>query len=74
MLLTNMDPENREKNEPCIQGVNSIIPKMFEIVACVIPDQSWKFHENLFINFTAMLLTDTSAASRRETAKQSNQV
>ena len=27
-------PENRKKN--CVQGVNSIIPKMFQIVPCVI--------------------------------------
>ena len=29
---------SRAKNEPCIQGVKCIIPKMFQIVAYVITD------------------------------------
>ena len=57
MLPTNMDP-NREK-ESCIQGVNPIIPKMFQTVPRVIASISLKFHENPLIDFTVMLLTDT---------------
>ena len=47
------------KNESCIHGVKMIISKMFQIVYFVIADLSWKFHENLLIYFTVMLLTDT---------------
>ena len=32
---------------------------MCQIVPCVIVDISWKFHENPFIYFVVMLLTDT---------------
>ena len=32
---------------------------MFQIVPCVTANLSWKFHENLLMNFTEMLLTDT---------------
>ena len=49
--LTNTDPGNK-KNRPCIQGVNRIIPKLFEIVPCLMSDLLWKmwqFHLNMNI-------------------------
>ena len=58
----------------CVQGVKPIIPKIFQIVPCVIAKISWKFHENPLINFTVVLLTNTFGAPRWETVKQSRQV
>ena len=68
----NTDPGNRKK-EPCAQGVESIIPKMFQIVPCVIAKIFWNFHENPLINFTMVLLTNTPGTPRWETVKQSRQ-
>ena len=53
------DPENRKKS--CTYRVKCNIPKMFQIVHSVISDQCWKFHENPFICFSEMSLTDTDA-------------
>ena len=64
----------RGKKDPCIQCVKLIIPKMFQIVPCVIAKISWQFHENPLINFTVVLLTNTFGAPRWETMKQSRQV
>ena len=64
-------PKNRKKVS-CIQGVTWIILKIFQIVPCVTVNLSWKFHENLPIHFTVMLLTDT-LLPRWETVKQSRQ-
>ena len=47
------------KKEPFAQGVKPIIPKMFQIVPCVIANISWRFHENPLIYFTVVLLTNT---------------
>ena len=55
-------------------GVKLIIPKMYQIVSCVIANISWKFHENPLIDFTVVLLTNTPGAPRWETMKQSRQV
>ena len=62
------------KREPYAPGVNPIIPKMFQIVPCVIANISWKFHENPLIDFTLVLLTNTPGVPRWETMKQSRQV
>ena len=48
----------RGKKRPWIQEVNCNIPKMLQIVACLMSNLCWKFHENLFIRFPVMLLTD----------------
>ena len=72
MLPTNTDPDN--KKGPYAQGVTLIIPKIFQIVPCVIANISWKFHENPLIDFTVMLQTNTLGAPRWETVKQSRQV
>ena len=61
MLRTNTDPE---KKEPYAQGVKPIIPKIFQIIPCVIANISWKFHENPLIDFTVVLLTNTPGAPR----------
>ena len=77
MLPTNTDPENKTqkiKKEPYAQGVLPIIPKMFQIVPCVIANISWKFHENPLIDFTVVLLASIPGAPRWETVKQSRQV
>ena len=50
MLRTYTDPEYRN---PCIQGVKPIIPTTFQIAPFVITDKSWKFHENVLMDFTA---------------------
>ena len=57
MLLTNKDPDNI-KHESCIQRFKRIIPKVFQVVSYAMIDLSWKFHENPFMHFTVMLLTD----------------
>ena len=58
MLLTNMDLENGKMN-PVSKGLKTSSPKCSSFFACVIADLSWQFHENPFIHFTIMLLTDT---------------
>ena len=73
MLPTTTDPGNRKK-ELCVQGVNPIIPQMFQIVSCVIANTSCKFHENPLFNFTVVLPTNTPGVPKWETVKQSRQV
>ena len=40
------------KKELYAQEVKPIIPKMFQLVSCVIDNISWKFYENTLIDFT----------------------
>ena len=56
---------------PCIQRVKRIIPKLIQVVACVITDLSWKLYQNPLIHFTVMLLTDTPT---RLYGRQSNRL
>ena len=35
------------------------MPQMFQIVPLITANLSWKFHENLLIHFTVMLLKGT---------------
>ena len=64
----------QKKKEPYAQRVKLIIPKMFQIVPCVLANISWKFHENPLIDFTVVSLTNTPRETRWETVKQSRQV
>ena len=63
-----------QKKEPYAPGVKPIIIKMFHTVPCVIANISWKFHENRWIDFTVVLLTNMPGAPRWETVKQYRQV
>ena len=47
---------NRKKY--CIQNAKGNIPKMFQIVSCTMAHLSWKYHENPFMCFSVMWLTD----------------
>ena len=53
--IVNKHGSRKWKNRSRIEGVYH---KMFKIVHCLISNLSWKFHENLFIRFSIMLLTD----------------
>ena len=59
--ISNKRRSRKWKNKSCIQVVKRNIPKTFPIVPRTMADASWNFHENPFIHFTGMLLTDTSA-------------
>ena len=54
--ITNKHGSRKQINRPRIQGVNLNIPKMFQVAPCVMSVLFWKFHENLFNRFSAMLL------------------
>ena len=56
-LLRNTD--SHDKNIFCIQGVTRNIPNMFQIISRIIVDLCWEVHENPFIHFTVMLVTNT---------------
>ena len=62
------------KKEPYAQGVKPLIPKMFQIVPCIIANISLKFHENPLIDFTVVLLTNTPGAPTLKTVKHSRQI
>ena len=49
---------------------------MFQFVSCTMSDQSWKFHESLFMRFPVMLLkTDkTDGQTDRQTDRQAGGV
>ena len=49
-----------------IQGISCNTPKMFLIVPCPMCNRCWKFHENPFIHFPVMLLTDTDSPENIE--------
>ena len=57
------------KKEPYPLGVKPIIPKMFQIIPCVITNLSWKFYEKTLIDFTVVLQLKTPGAPRWETVK-----
>ena len=58
MLKKKKDPENRQIN-PVFKGFNASPPQFSQMVPYAIADISWKFHENLFIYLSIILLTDT---------------
>ena len=47
-----------------MQGVNRNVPKMFQIAPCAMCVFFWKFHENPFNSFSAMLLTDMDSSEK----------
>ena len=53
------DQENGQIN-PVFKGFNASPPQFFQVVPYAIADICWKFHENLFIYLSKILLTDTS--------------
>ena len=57
MLLTETDFPEYIKMKSCIQWFERNNPQIFQLIPCVMPDLSWKFHEHPFIRFYAMLLT-----------------
>ena len=48
----------KQQNLSCIQGLSCNILEMFQIVPYLMCNIWWTFHENPFINFPLMLLTD----------------
>ena len=52
------DPENGLIN-PVFKGFNASPPQFFQVVSYAIADISWKFHENILIYLSIILLTDT---------------
>ena len=67
ILLTRQKfPWKHRKRNPVTQGVKRDTFQVFQIVPCIRPDLSWKFHENPFTHFSVMLSTD------KQTNKQTN--
>ena len=59
MILPTITGQENRKKRSCIQEFNRNIPKMFQVVLWLMCNHCWKFHENPFIHFPVMLLTDT---------------
>ena len=64
--ITNKHGSRKYINRPRIQGVNRNIPKMFQIATYVRPVIFWKFHENPFNRFSAMLLRGMDSSENVE--------
>ena len=54
--IANKHGSRKYINRSRIQGVNRSMPKIFQVASCVMSVFSWKFHENPFNRFSAMLL------------------
>ena len=58
--VTNKHGSRKQENNSFVRRIKHDIPKMFQIVPCVISDLSWKFREVPFIRFSLVLLTHIS--------------
>ena len=47
-------------------GVKQSTPQIYENVPCSMLDLSWKYHENIFMRFPVMLLTDKQTDQQRK--------
>ena len=65
MLLVNRDPDNR-KIDPGSKGLNITSPKCSRLLLVLCWTFFWKFHENWFIWFSAMLLSDIYSTKNRK--------
>ena len=52
------ESSSKWKKKNCIQNAKGNIPKLFQIVSCTMAHLSWKYHENPFMCFSVMWLTD----------------
>ena len=59
LVLTHKDfLEENYIMKPCIEGIIHTTFQIFQIVPFILPNISWKLHENLSMRFPVMLLTD----------------
>ena len=59
MLQKKEKKKRSQKINPVFKVFNASPPQFFQVVPYVIADISWKFHENLFVYLSIILLTDT---------------
>ena len=64
--ITNKHGSRKNKNRTRIQGIICNILKTFQGVPCLRSALCWKFHENPFDRFPAILLTDTDIPQKVE--------
>ena len=64
-------PGKQEKKTLYRRGLN-MTPQKNPDWSCIMPNESWKFHENPFVRFTVMLLTITNKQVDKPTEIKNN--